>query len=504
MPYHRPRQFRMNTAISVVVRTLTLAIVCTNDFSSGCSASAPNLLLILADDMGYGDLGCQGSRMLRTPHLDRLADDGVRCSQAYVVSSVCSPSRAGLMTGRDPRRFGYEGNLNQSAGAYATRPDLLGLPPGESTLADHLRPGGYATGLVGKWHLGTGEGFHPNDRGFDHFCGMLGGSHSYWPLQGPNRIERNGVAVTEFSSEYLTDFFTDEGIRFIEDQNNKDAQRPWLLFMSYNAPHTPMHAKEDDLSRFTHISDAKRRTYAAMVHALDRGVGRLRETLRQCNELENTLIVFFSDNGGATNNGSWNGPLRGVKGTLREGGVRVPMIWAWPNRLPSSQTSEQPMSSLDVLPTFLAAADAEPLPLAKPRSYEDVRNRRRMVNFSGAYDGLNLLPLLTGKAVGVERRFFWRLQGQAAVLDGRDKLIRLSHRPAEMFRPAEDPGESVNLRSDSAERFEQLFDLLGQWESMLATVPLWGSSPYWVGESAEQYDGWAPRKEPETSQVAAP
>lgn len=460
------------------------------------SGTRPNIVVILADDMGYGDLGCLGSETLQTPHLDRLAESGVLCTQAYVASAVCSPSRAGLMTGRDPRRFGYEGNLNASAASYATRPELLGLPTSEKTLADHLHADGYATALIGKWHLGMGDGFHPNERGFDHFCGMLGGGHHYFPATMKHSIERNGTRLTDFSSDYLTDFFTDEGIRFIQEQRGRQAEQPWFVFFSYNAPHTPMQATEADLARFASIPDKKRRTYAAMMFALDRGVGRIREYLEQSGQWENTLLVFFSDNGGATSNASWNGKLRGAKGSLREGGIRVPMVWSWPAGLPKGKRCAAVVSSLDLLPTFLAAAKAEPLPLSEPLSHEDARNRRRMVQAYGTHDGINVLPVLRDDQTAPPRRLFWRLQGQAAVLDGADKLVRLGHRPAELFEPGTDVGESNDTSSRRPERFTELFQTLGDWEAMLPTVPLWGSSPHWDGDSARIYDQWPVRDEP--------
>ncbi|MCP4784946.1 MAG: sulfatase-like hydrolase/transferase [Fuerstiella sp.] len=446
--------------------------------------------------MGYGDLGCMGSQHLVTPHLDAMAKSGVLCRQAYVASSVCSPSRAGLLTGRDPRRFGYEGNLNQGAANYATRPDLLGLPTGEHTLGDHLRAAGYATALIGKWHLGTGDGFHPNERGFDHFCGMLVGSHSYFPMPDRNQLECNGDALREFSNPYLTDFFTDEALRWVQQQQTGTDQKPWFLFLSWNAPHGPLQATEEDLKRFAHISDRKRRTYAAMMYALDRGVGRIRSHLQQSGDLNNTLICFFSDNGGATGNASWNGPLSGAKGCLREGGVRIPMIWSWPDHLPAGESHAGVVSSLDLLPTFLAAADAQPLPLSPPRPHEDKRNREKSVKAYGAYDGINVLPQLNGKASPEPRTLFWRLQGQTAVLDGSDKLITLSHRPAQMFQPTADVGETVDHINTHKTRAVELFQLLGQWESSLATVPLWGSSPFWIEQSAKHYDTWQVRPEP--------
>ena len=466
------------------------------------AAAPPNIVVILADDMGYGDLGCMGSKHLRTPNIDALAASGVLCTRGYVTSPVCSPSRAGLLTGRDPRRFGYQANLNKGDASYATRPELLGLPPGEHTLGDHLRAAGYATALIGKWHLGIGDGFHPNERGFDHFCGMLTGSHSYFPTQGKShQIERNGEPVTEFSNDYLTDFFTDEGLRWIEAHENGYDDQPFFAFFSYNAPHGPMHATDEDKALFPHIADDKRRTYAAMMWALDRGVGRIVEALKARKIYENTLIVFFSDNGGATGNASWNGPLSGVKGCLREGGVRVPTIWSWPGTLPSGAVHEAPVSSLDLLPTFLAAAGAKPLPLREVLGHEDKRNRKRAIETWGEYDGVDLLPQLSNEDGGekkiADRTLFWRLQGQAAILSGDEKLVRLSHRPAQMFRPGSDPAEADDLAPSGGEDFDRLFRELGQWEATLPTVPLWGSSPFWSSESAKNYDGWLPRPEPE-------
>lgn len=457
-------------------------------------AEQPNILIVLADDMGFGDLGCMGSQLLQTPNLDALAGRGVLCSQAYVASAVCSPSRAGLLTGRDPRRFGYEGNLNQSADNYATRPELLGLPEGEHTLGDHLRSAGYATALIGKWHQGTAAPFHPNQRGFDYFCGMLGGSHSYFPDSRRNQLERNGQPLKKFSNPYLTDFFTDEALDWLSQNSEND--QPWFLFLSYNAPHGPLQATDEDLKRFTHIQDSKRRTYAAMMVALDRGVGRVVEFLRESQQLENTLIVFFSDNGGATGNASWNGPLSGVKGCLKDGGIRIPMIWSWPARLPAGHRHHGVVSSLDLLPTFMAAANAEPLPLAAPKPHEDKNNRKKAVAKYGAYDGINLLPQLTEEVEPPERLLFWRLQGQAAILSGQYKLIRPSHRPAQLFQPATDAAEAVDLTTAAPTKVLELFRELGVWESSLATVPLWGSSPYWDAESASHYDTWLTRPEP--------
>lgn len=462
--------------------------------TTSLKANPPNIILILADDMGYGDLGFTGSEHLRTPHLDALAESGVFCEQGYVCSSVCSPSRAGLLTGRDPRRFGYQGNLNKSDSSYPTRPELLGLPPGELTLGDHLKNAGYATALIGKWHQGIGEGFHPNERGFDYFCGILGGSHSYFPTRGRHSIERNGTPVTEFSNDYLTDFFTDESLSWMKQQTA--AKKPWFVFLSYNAPHGPMHATDEDISLFENIKDEKRRIYAAMMWALDRGVGQIRDWLSDCGELENTLIVFFSDNGGPPNNASWNGVFSGGKGCLKEGGIRVPMIWSWPETLPEKTRYTSPASALDLLPTFLAAARSEPLPARKRLNHEDKGNHINYAKRYGDYEGINILPLLKGEAEPQNRTLYWRLQGQAVVLDGDDKLCRLSHRPAQLFNPVKDPSELSDLAFTANKRFLELFRKLSDWEITLPTDPLWGSSPFWQGPSAKYYDEMLPVDEP--------
>ncbi len=342
--------------------------------------SGPNIMIILADDMGYGDLSFTGSKKIKTPHIDNLAKTGTFCDAAYVTASVCAPSRAGLLTGRQIQQFGFEHNLTHWNESMANRPEFHGLTPGEYTIADHLKNVGYETAIIGKWHLGEAEVHHPNSRGFDYFCGMTGGGHNYFPETGRSTIQRNGTFVEEYSSPYLTDFFTDEGVKWIKGHNEK----PWFLFMSYNAPHTPMQATEEDLAACSYIKDKGRRTYAAMVHALDRGVGRLIESLKQQGVYENTIIVFFADNGGATNNHAWRGPFSGSKGNMREGGIRVPMIWHWLGVIKEGRT-DAVISSLDLLPTFLAVANAEPIEAF------DGNGKKKTPR---VYDGYNVLPVL--------------------------------------------------------------------------------------------------------------
>src|SRR4051794_29379549 len=382
----------------------------------------PNVLILVADDLGYGDLGFQGGRDIPTPHLDALAGRGVRCSNGYVSGPYCSPTRAGLLTGRYQQRFGHEFNPGERAGDDNNN---LGLPLSETTLADRLKAAGYATALVGKWHLGSAPKFHPQRRGFDEFFGFLAGAHPYFPGQG-EPIYRGTEVVKE--QEYLTDAFAREAVSFID----RHRETPFLLYLAFNAVHTPMHATDPRLSRFAAIEDEARRTYAAMLSAMDEGVGRVLDTLRARGLEEDTLVVFFSDNGGPTMpgttiNASRNDPLRGSKRTTLEGGVRVPFAARWPARLPAGKVYEHPVIQLDLLPTLLSAAGVE----AKP---------------DWKLDGVNLLPYWTGtESRTPHETLYWRMGNQMAIRRGDWKLVRYD--PA-----AERIGEPAPARKTAAEK----------------------------------------------------
>ena len=428
----------------------------------------PNVIVIVADDMGYADIGVHGCKDIPTPHIDSLAKNGVRCTNGYVTHPYCSPTRAGLLTGRYQQRFGHEFN----PGPPTDRAPGVGLPLTETTLADRLRAAGYTTGLVGKWHLGHAEDkFHPHNRGFNEFFGFLGGSHSYLRSgTGPTAIYRGRQEVQE--KQYLTDAFAREGVAFID----RHAKRPFFLYWAFNAVHGPMEAADKYRDRFADIKDPKRRTYAAMLAALDDAIGRGLAKLKEAGIENDTLIVFLSDNGGPEAvNASNNGPFRGVKGTTFEGGIRVPFLVQWKGQLPAGKTFDHPVNCLDVLPTALAAAGVD-------------------VPAAWKLDGVNLLPHLRGEAAEPPHAaLYWRDGGQMAVRVGDWKLVKSSPGKgqdgdggeaaarrgkatvagATLFNLKDDGGEQTDLAAQHPEKVQELAAAWQKWNAELAD-PLWG------------------------------
>ncbi len=441
----------------------------------------PNILVILVDDMGYGDLSCFGSKQIATPHIDALAGAGVRCTQGYVSGAVCSPSRAGLLTGRYQNRFGYEHNLTHPE---HVNPEYLAIPHDEKLISDHLRAAGYHTALIGKWHLGQSADWHlPNARGFDYFFGMLKGNHNYFPKPDNNQLWRNNDRVKQIDVPYLTDWFTQETLDFID---RTPAGQPWFCYLSYNTPHTPLQAKEEDLAKFAHIADKRRRTYAAMQHCLDESVAKIVKHLKDTGQFDNTLIVFFSDNGGpCQSNASINAPLWGQKGMLHEGGIRVPYIVTWPKRLPAGKTYDQPFIALDLLPTFLAAAGVDAESTLNPKK---------------TYDGVDLLPYLRGEK-GEARphdTLYWRAAlKNAAIRDGDWKLLRLPHRPPQLFNLAEDVSERHDLAAEHPQLVTKLMRKLNDWELTFQKQPVFMTSVYWSKQNRKKYESQFQITQPE-------
>jgi arylsulfatase A-like enzyme len=407
----------------------------------------PNILIIVGDDMGYADVGFHGCKEIPTPHLDALAKGGVRFTSGYVSGPYCSPTRAGLLTGRYQQRFGHEFNSGGPGG---------GLPVTETTIADRFKAAGYKTGLVGKWHLGSKPEFHPQKRGFDEFYGFLGGMHTYFAARDKAKsILRGNETVAE--EAYLTDAFSREAVAFID----RHKAEPWLLYLAFNAVHTPMHADDSRLARFAGIADKKRQTYAAMMVAMDDAVGAVMRKLAEAGIVEDTLVVFFSDNGGptmvgTTTNASINAPLRGSKRQTLEGGVRVPFVMHWKGKLPAGTVYDKPVIQLDVQPTALAAAGIE----AK----------------DAKFDGVNLLPYLTGTAEGAPHdTLYWRFGRQIAIRRGEWKLVRWG--PTEkleagqtwpkLYNLAADIGEAKDLSAENPDKVKELDEAWSRWNAEL-------------------------------------
>jgi len=447
----------------------------------------PNIVLILADDLGYGDLGSYGSEVISTPSIDALAAGGVRFTAGYVSHPVCSPSRAGLLTGRYQQRHGWEFNP-------AGRDRDAGMSLEEATLADRLKALGYRTGMVGKWHLGHEQAHHPMSRGFDEYFGVLEGGSTfidsrlpgveYGSIRGEEgpTIRRNKV-LRGFEEEkverYLTDVFTDEAVGFIE--RSAAGEAPFFLYLSHTTPHTPLQATAEYLDSYRHIEDQRTRVYAAMVASLDESVRRVVLSLEAAGVLANTLIAFTSDNGcaGYIHGACSNAPLFGFKRYHHEGGVRVPFILSWPARIEAGQTFDHPVSTLDYLATFTAAAGEE----------------------AATEDSVNLLPYLLGEAAGAPHEYlYWRAGPNLAIRDAQYKLIKLNRtafRPGDLRRdgrleppedgwPIDSPdgqvtllhdldsdvGERRNLAVEHPEIVARLEAELDAWRSELGYQPI--------------------------------
>lgn len=419
--------------------------------------SQPNLIVIMADDLGYGDVGFNGSEEIPTPGIDSIAKNGVKFTSGYTSYSVCGPSRAGFMTGRYQQRFGFERNPQWNL----TDPKSA-LPKSEMTIAESLSQVGYHCGIIGKWHLGAEPSLRPNKRGFHEFFGHLGGGHAYFPeklrivktenVKNENDsyvsyITRNDTPVK--TTKYLTDEFSDEALSFVE----RNQEKPFFLFLSYNAPHTPLQATQKYLDRFAHVKEENRRTYCAMVSAMDDGILRLMQKLEELNLDDNTIVFFLSDNGGPeSKNSSNNAALRGAKGDVFEGGFRVPFAMKFPKQIKAAQVYEHPVSALDI---FATIADLSQSP----------------VNQDKPLDGVNLIPYLTGKKKDVPHQqiYLRKFDGNRyAIRQGAYKLIiPWRGAPPQLYNLENDIGEKDNIASKYPERVRELNDLRKQWDSEL-------------------------------------
>ena len=416
----------------------------------------PNIILLFADDAGYADFGFHGSKTMITPNLDKLAKQGVRFTQGYVSDPTCGPSRAGIMTGQYQQRFGYEENNVPGYMSEVSAVDgpEMGIPIEEKTMGEHLQATGYKTAFYGKWHVGGLDDFHPNKRGFDEFYGFRGGARSYFaykntPREPLNKMERNFKNFEE-PKEYLTDALAEETVQFIE----KNKHQAFFAFVSFNAVHTPMDAKPADLKQFPNLK-GNRKIVAAMTLALDRACGKILDKLEDLGLADNTIIVFTNDNGGPTDkNASSNYPLSGTKSNHLEGGIRVPFLMKWTSQIPPNSVYHHPISTLDLLPTFVAAGGGN-------------------IDTLMDIDGVNLLPYIQGaKKERPHQRLFWKKQARAALRDGDWKLIRYPDRPAELYNIPNDEKEINNLAAIYPEKVRKMYKMIFQWESTLER-PRW-------------------------------
>jgi arylsulfatase A-like enzyme len=451
-----------------------------NGQSSNQAARKPNVVIILGDDLGYCDTSLYGCQDIPTPNINSIAKKGVLFTNGYVTAPVCSPSRAGLMTGRYQQRFGFEFNAGPLQRAVSNQD--MGLPLSEITLADAMKKAGYKTGMVGKWHLGMQPKFMPTQRGFDEYFGFLFGANTYldpkgpqavgaepaggdnnqpWPRNKLNPVYRNQQPVEE--DAYLTEAFAREAVAYIE----RHKQEPFFLYAPFNAPHTPLQATKKYAERFAHIKDERRRVYAAMVSALDDAVGAILNKLRATGLEKDTLVVFSSDNGCATYTGACtNDPLRYGKLTHLEGGFRVPFAMQYPAKLKAGMVYDKAISTLDLFPTAVKLAGG-----AMPQDR--------------AYDGVDLMPYLLGQNKAAPHEVLcWRNSPNAAIRKGDWKMF-MGGEQVWLFDLSKDLGEQKNLAQERPEIVEQLKKDFAKWEAGLKQ-PLW---PCREAQGAWEVDG---------------
>ena len=440
------------------------------------AAEQPNILLIISDDAGYHDFGFHGSKTMQTPHLDKLAQQSIVFKQAYVTAAVCGPSRAGLLTGKYQQRFGFEENnvpgYMSNSGKTGTE---MGLALTEKTMANYLKDLGYQTAIFGKWHQGDHDKYHPINRGFDYFYGLRTGSRSYFSYSPEEllsktyeKIER-GFKNYEEHEGYLTDKLAEETNKFIN--TSTQSNKPFFSILSFTAVHAPMEATQQDLDLFPQLS-GKRKILAAMTFAMDRAIASVLNELDRLAIADNTIVIFINDNGGPTDqNASNNYPLSGTKANHLEGGIRVPMLLRWPDKIKHSATYPLPVSSLDLLPTFINAAQG---------SSQNIKD----------LDGVDLIPFIENKNnTRPHKTLYWKKENRAAIRDNDWKLIRFPDRPAELYDLSKDISESINLSSQHPNIVKKLYKKLFAWELTLER-PAWQLQRQYEGKAMQRMDNY--------------
>ncbi len=402
----------------------------------GADSKKPNFVIFYADDLGYGETGVFGCKDIPTPHIDSLAKNGVKFTQGYVAATYCSPSRAGLMTGRYPTRFGHEFNAVARAS---------GLSLNETTLASRLKSLGYATCAVGKWHLGESAPYHPTKRGFDEFFGTLNNTPFFHPTNFIDSRVSPDIQKINDDHFYTTDEYAARAVDWIEQHKSE----PWFLYLPFNAQHAPLEAPQKYLDRFPNLQD-KRKIFAAMMSGMDDAIGRVMAKIRELGQEESSLVFFIADNGGPTaSTTSFNGPLRGFKMNTFEGGPRVPYIAQWKGTFPASKVYDFPVMNLDVLPTMITAAGGKVDPAWK-------------------LDGVDLAPYVKGvDSSRPHETLFWRYGDQWAVRKGDWKLVvsKGGSGQPELYNLASDVGEANDLADKEPSKAAELQKLYDAWSA---------------------------------------
>ena len=433
------------------VRFLCICIISLHCFAIALAADQPNIIIIVGDDLGYGELSSMGNRQIQTPNIDHIAAQGLSFNQAYLTAPVCAPSRAGLMTGRYQARFGYE---NLTGGMEIQKSDDRGVPPSEKLLPQYLQELGYATGAVGKWHLGFNPKYRPNVRGFDDFFGFLLGGHSYMEWNQPYETTVGGPILRNTEpvegEGYLTERFTQEAVNYIESHSGK----PFFLWVAYFNVHLPLDVPEKYMHGLPDSLDPDRRTMLGMIRALDTGVGDIVNAIDDNGIADNTLLIFLSDNGGLRREWVDNGKLSGGKVTLWEGGIRTPLYMRWPEKFSAGSTYKEPVSTLDFMPTILNIAGATEVP--------------------GHLDGVDLMPYIDDDRQGAPHdNLYWRFGNKGqwnAVRAGQYKYMKDNRGDEYLFDLVNDVAEQKNLKDQMPDRFTDLRNRYQQWNGPMPAV----------------------------------
>ncbi|MFI3280783.1 MAG: sulfatase-like hydrolase/transferase [Rikenellaceae bacterium] len=439
-----------------VFNIATGCFVAVSGVSFAQQSEKPNVIVILADDLGSCDVGFGGCLDIPTPNIDRIAYEGVNCTNAYISAPYSGPSRCGLMTGRYQQRFGVDGNIENLEDSCA---EMQGVPTSELMLLELMQDNGYKTAAIGKWHMGDHEDLKPHSRGTDYSYGFSNGGYNYWGIpnkEGGTVIEENGKPVDISTIEYLTDSFSEKTVEFIEEQAKSDD--PFFVYLAYNAPHAPMQATQKYLDRTEHIFNSWRSIYAAMILSMDDGVGLIWDKLEELNIADNTMIIFLSDNGGT--NLAMNYPLRAFKGNMFDGGIRTPFAIYYKGVLDANQVYEETISSLDIFPTVAAAAGINTDKVCKKKPL----------------DGVDLVPYLTGEVSGTpNNKLFWRVCGgmEYATRQGDYKLVKRHDQDEFMlFDVVKDPIEMYDIAAENPALVKRMKAEYDAWESEMMD-PRW-------------------------------